>query len=298
MLGDQLRRRMRQPVGQADLLGTRILNTARNRSLRVAGVLDVMALALLNHPISPARKSLVFALGPASKTVIRPWPEIQYCHSSAFGCQCISRIPPGATVTRAAAIVLEILKVELSAIRMRPPLILFDRVLSRPSGKMKGFRGSPPEATAAWSAASGPGSVPWNIHRFFSGTYLKGSLGTPKFCSRTSGGVCAIQSVRSSVLFSDCVAPVEGENELAHPPGPRPCNECGKPAGKYHRSPLAHVLDVGTALGIERGDPASPRSCMAHSAARCQCIRGCRPGRGACSRQKPPSAIAKSDCVT
>src|SRR5208283_858402 len=71
--------------------------------------------------MSPGLKSIVTALGPESKTVMRPLPLIQYCHSSALGCQCISRSPPGCRVTRAAAIVLETMKLLLSAIRASPP---------------------------------------------------------------------------------------------------------------------------------------------------------------------------------
>ena len=55
--------------------------------------------------MSPALKFKATALGPVSKTVIWPVPFIQYCHSSAFGCQCVSRIAPGRSVMRAAAMV-------------------------------------------------------------------------------------------------------------------------------------------------------------------------------------------------
>src|SRR5260370_33553727 len=73
--------------------------------------------------MSPGLKSMVTAFGRVLNTVMRPLPLIQYCHSSALGCQCISRMPPGCTVTRAAAVVFETLKLLLSAIRTSPPLV-------------------------------------------------------------------------------------------------------------------------------------------------------------------------------
>src|SRR3982074_3604567 len=66
---------------------------------------------------------MVTAFGPVLKTVICPLPLIQYCHSSALGCQCISRRPPGRTVTSAAATVVETVKLRLSAIRTEPPFV-------------------------------------------------------------------------------------------------------------------------------------------------------------------------------
>src|ERR1700761_2996567 len=55
-------------------------------------------------PTSLAPKSMVRAFSSPGKTVMRPLPLIQYCHSLPFGCQCISRIQPGLTVTIADAI--------------------------------------------------------------------------------------------------------------------------------------------------------------------------------------------------
>src|SRR5271169_39771 len=74
--------------------------------------------------MSPGLKFWVTALGPALNTVIVRCPSIQYCHSSALGCQCISRKPPGCTVTSAAAMVTDALKLRLSAMRTSPPAVL------------------------------------------------------------------------------------------------------------------------------------------------------------------------------
>jgi hypothetical protein len=49
----------------------------------------------------------VMACGPVLKTVARQAPLRMYSHSSALGCQCISRRPPGLIVTIAAATVLD-----------------------------------------------------------------------------------------------------------------------------------------------------------------------------------------------
>ena len=114
--------------------------------------------------MSPALKSAVWARGPASNTVMRPSPLIQYCHSSALGCQCSSRIPPGFTVSSAAAIVVETRKLVLSARRMLPERVFLMGFVS-PSDQVKGLGGVPPDATAAWSSTSGPGSLPWKIQR-------------------------------------------------------------------------------------------------------------------------------------
>ena len=51
----------------------------------------------------------------------RPLPLIQYCHSLALGCQCISRIAPGLIVTMAAAIPVDTGKLVESTIRAVPP---------------------------------------------------------------------------------------------------------------------------------------------------------------------------------
>src|SRR5262249_11829168 len=66
-------------------------------------------------------KSHVRDLPEEANTLIRPWPEMKYCHSSVFGCQCSSRRPPGATSTSAAAIVLAAGKFEESTMRTWPP---------------------------------------------------------------------------------------------------------------------------------------------------------------------------------
>src|ERR1700736_4280155 len=186
--------------------------------------------------MSPALKSMVTAFGPVLKTVICPLPLIQYCHSSAFGCQCISRTPPGRTVTSAAATVVETMKLPLSATRTSPPLVSFVGA-DVPSRKIKGWGGTPPVLlTTARSDAKSPGSFPWKIQRSCSGIVANVSAGTPKFLASTSGGVCANQSVTNSVLNS-LASPSSKQITNSQPSGPRPCNECGWPAGKYQRSP-------------------------------------------------------------
>src|SRR5260370_40605660 len=99
--------------------------------------------------MSPGLKSMVMAFGPVLNTVMRPLPLIQYCHSSALGCQCISRMPPGCTVTRAAAIVFETLKVLLSTTRTSPPLVWRGGFIE-PMEKGDGYGGGPrgPDTTA------------------------------------------------------------------------------------------------------------------------------------------------------
>ena len=69
-----------------------------------------------------------------------------------------------------------------------------------------------------------------------SGIDLKVSAGMPKLSARTSGGVCASQSVTSSVLNSDA-SPSSNTMRNSQPCGPIPCSECGWPAGKNQRSP-------------------------------------------------------------
>src|SRR5216684_1668945 len=98
--------------------------------------------------MSPGLKSIVTAFGPVLKIVIVPLPLIQYCHSSALGCQCISRTPPGFIVSSAEATVVETLKLVLSARRMVPERV-FLMGLVRLSGQVKTSGGAPPEATAA-----------------------------------------------------------------------------------------------------------------------------------------------------
>ena len=69
---------------------------------------------------------MVAAFGPVLNTVMRPLPLIQYCHLSAFGCQCNSRMPPGRIVFKAAATVVATVKLLLSTIRTSPPLVRRD----------------------------------------------------------------------------------------------------------------------------------------------------------------------------
>src|SRR5580692_1695264 len=76
-------------------------------------------------PTSLALKSMVRALAPVSTTVIRPLPLIQYCHSLTFGCQCISRMPPGLIVTMAEAIFCATGKLLESMMRTSPPAVFF-----------------------------------------------------------------------------------------------------------------------------------------------------------------------------
>src|SRR6266404_1344432 len=66
-------------------------------------------------------KSTVRALSTGKKTVMRPLPAIQNCHSEEFGCQCSSRTPPGLSVTKAAAS-LERGKLRESTMRTSPNL--------------------------------------------------------------------------------------------------------------------------------------------------------------------------------
>src|SRR5271169_7247713 len=98
--------------------------------------------------MSPALKFIVTAFGPVLKTLIVPLPLIQYCHSSALGCQCISRMPPGRMVSNAAATVVETVKFLLSAMCTVPPFV------SRAgdpdaSEKVNGCGGAPLPLTAA-----------------------------------------------------------------------------------------------------------------------------------------------------
>src|SRR6266851_7634659 len=194
--------------------------------------------------MSPGLKSIVTACGPLLNTVMRPLPLIQYCHSSAFGCQCISRTPPGRTVTSAAAIRVETVKLLLSAIRTSPPLDSFVGA-DDPSRKIKGWGGAfSPLLTAARSDAKSPGRVPWKIQRFCSGILANVCAGTPKFLARTSGGVWANQSDTSSVLNS-LAWPSSKQITNSQPSGPSPCSECGRPAGKYQRSPCSTSATYG-----------------------------------------------------
>src|SRR4051794_2457178 len=96
--------------------------------------------------MSPDLKSAVWARGPASNTVMRPSPLSQYCHSSALGCQCSSRSPPGLIVSSAAAMVVETLKVVLSASWTVPDRVALIGFVS-PSDQVNGLGGAPPDAT-------------------------------------------------------------------------------------------------------------------------------------------------------
>src|ERR1700722_6464936 len=89
------------------------------------------------------------ACGPVLKTVGRPVPLRMYSHSSALGCQCISRMPPGLIVTCDAAMVLDTKKLLLSAIRTDPLFVSRFGCIS-PSLNTNGLGGLP--ATAAISA--------------------------------------------------------------------------------------------------------------------------------------------------
>src|SRR5713101_7570933 len=110
--------------------------------------------------MSPALKSIVTAFGPVLKTVICPLPLIQYCHSSAFGCQCISRNAPGRTVTSAAATVVETLKLLLSAICTLPLLVSLTGA-DDPRENVNGYGGAPAFPVIAFlTADSSPGTLP------------------------------------------------------------------------------------------------------------------------------------------
>src|ERR1700756_4230616 len=143
---------------------------------------------------------------------------------------------PGLTVTTAAAMVVETLKLVLSATWIVP---VSEALKGREdsSGKMKGCGGTGASFwMAARSAARSPGTVPWKIQRLFRGILAKLCAGTPKFLASTSGGVCANQSDTSKVLNSSAW-PSSKQITNSQPSGPRPCSECGAPGGKYQRSP-------------------------------------------------------------
>ena len=126
-----------------------------------------------------------------------------------------------------------------------------------PSRKINGWGGALPFLlTAARSDARSPGKVPWKIQRFCSGILANVSAGTPKFLASTSGGVWANQSVTSSVLNS-LASPSSKQITNSQPSGPRPCSECGWPAGKIPEVALVDVRDVGPAHGVENGHAAT-----------------------------------------
>ena len=71
---------------------------------------------------------------------------------------------------------------------------------------------------------------------------------TPKLAESTSWGVCAIQSVSSTVSYSE-KAPSSNTSRNSHPSGPSPWIECGTPVGKYQRSPsVMSVTNPSTKL--------------------------------------------------
>src|SRR5260370_39738495 len=145
-------------------------------------------------------------------------------------------MPPGFTVTSAAATVVDALKFRLSAICTMPPAVLRTggRLLME---KTNGCVGAPSgEVTARWASASGPGSPPWKIQRLSTGIFLNDSAGAPKLSARTSGGVGAIQSVTRRVLNSDAL-PLSKASRNSAPSGPRPRGEAGGPGGKHQRPP-------------------------------------------------------------
>src|SRR5258708_38761476 len=96
-------------------------------------------------------------------------------------------MPPGCTVTRAAAIVFETLKLLLSTTRTSPPLVW--RVgFNEPLEKVNGYGGEPcgPD-TAAASAPRLAGNLAWKKERSRRGTFEKGSAGSPKILSKAMG---------------------------------------------------------------------------------------------------------------
>src|SRR5262249_8553495 len=113
--------------------------------------------------MSPGLKFWVTARGPVLNMVMVASPETEYCHSSALGCQCISRKPPGYTFTKAAAMVCDALKLRLSAMRTSPPAVFLVGGMLL-NAKVDGF-GILPAAPAACScsAANGPGICPGKI---------------------------------------------------------------------------------------------------------------------------------------
>src|SRR4029077_6546339 len=97
------------------------------------------------------------AAGPVLKTVARPVPLRMYSHSSALGCQCISRMPPGLIVTRAVAIVFETWKFLLSALRTAPLFVSRFGAIS-PRLNTKGFGGLPAAAAICVSTVGSGGA--------------------------------------------------------------------------------------------------------------------------------------------
>ncbi len=103
------------------------------------------------------------------------------------------------------------------------------------------------------------------------------SAGTPKFCARMSGGVCASQSDTISVLNSPA-APLSKASTNSPPLSPSPCSECGRPGGKYQMSPAATSATSArprVSMVVMR---TSPLTMIAHSACWCQCSSRTPPG--------------------
>ena len=107
------------------------------------------------------------------------------------GCQWISRIAPGSISTRAAAIVFVAGKLVESVMRTCPP---GQRIGSCASMGWLKVWGTAPAGECTSSEAIGPGTSPANTYRVCSmstGRFEKAASGTPKFCARTSRGMCA-----------------------------------------------------------------------------------------------------------
>ena len=125
----------------------------------------------------------------------------------------------------------------------------------------------------------------------------KVSWATWKFLASTSGGVCANQSVKSSVLLSDW-APSSNARTNSAPSGPRPCSECGSPAGKNQRSSLKTSSTLGSPSGDRVVIRHLPSVMIAHSAVWCQCSSRMPPGSRYMFTPAISSEIAKSAWVT
>src|ERR1700683_2091113 len=203
---------------------------------------------------------------------------------------------PGLTTTRAAATVLDAVKSVLSAIRTLPPLFSYNGLAS----DIRKITGSvPPHSTpaATWSASRSPGSSPGKIQRLCRGMSLKTSWATAKFLASTSGGVCANQSVMSSVLLSDW-EPSSNTMTNSAPSGPTPCSECGSPAGKNQRSSLNTSSTLGLPSRLSVVTRHLPSVMIAHSPVWCQCSSRMPPGSRYMFTPETSSESAKSFCVT
>jgi len=116
----------------------------------VAGILDVVAEVPLDvADVAPGLKFIVTAFGPVLKIVIVPLPLIQYCHSSALGCQCISRNPAGTDgQVRGPAMVVETVKfLAVGNPAPYPPRVSRVGAID-PSEKVNGCGGAPLPLTA------------------------------------------------------------------------------------------------------------------------------------------------------